>query len=420
MDSNFEQLIRSKSPEETLFLHFGSQFGRMIELKDGTLLNILHTQEKRLSSDGGVTWTEPEPLLDAEGNRVGAGNPGPFRLKSGGIGMVYDQSERAQFERSVWFTRSGDEGRAWSRPVRVSEPYNNVVFYQGAVVASSGRIVVPVYGFIGGVDPVYHAVEKQHPQRGRALFGDRWAVVGHHDYESMLCFSWAYTSDDEGETWHRNVGKRAGGGGGEMLVNLDYTAGGHHACEEPVAVETSPGRLLMLLRTPLGRFYQAWSQDDGTTWTMPEPAALASSRAPAALGKVPGTDDLLILWNQASAEEIQRGRQRLRLSSAVSKDGGATWRHRRNVFNSREGDVTCVEPPPIQCYRSAERSPRLPPDDIEATYPTLAFWQDRAIITYGCRERSYMAIDEGTGWVTRQGVYTTVCTALPISWFYAR
>jgi hypothetical protein len=201
-------------------------------------------------------------------------------------------------------------------------------------------------------------------------------------------------------------------------VNLDQSAGGHHSAEEPVAAEVSPDHHLLLLRTPLGRFYQSWSRDDGRTWTAPEPTALASSRAPAALAGIPGTDDLLVVWNQASADEIARGRQRLRLSCAISRDGGATWRHGRNLFNAREGDVTCVEPPPIQCYRSMERSPRLPPDDLEATYPSVAFWRDRAVIVYGCRERSYMAIDEGTRWVTRQGVYTQVCVGLPISWFY--
>lgn len=29
-----------------------------------------------------------------------------------------------------------------------------------------------------------------------------------------------------------------------------------------------------------------------------------------------------------------------------------------------------------------------------------------------------MTIDEGTGWITKQGIYTTVCVGLPISWFY--
>ena len=101
----------------------------------------------------------------------------------------------------------------------------------------------------------------------------------------------------------------------------------------------------MILRTPLGRFYQSWSADDGTSWSRPEPTALASALAPAALGRIPDSDDLLIIWNQASPDEIQRGMQRHRLSSAVSKDGGATWRHTGNVFSIflREGDRAKTE-----------------------------------------------------------------------------
>ena len=127
----------------------------------------------------------------------------------------------------------------------------------------------------------------------------------------------------------------------------------------------------MILRTPLGRFYQSWSADNGTSWSRPEPTALASALAPAALGQIPGSDDLLIIWNQASADEIQRGMQRHRLSSAVSKDGGATWRHTGNVFSIflNDGDTDKVELSPIQPYRALEHAPRLPPNDLEGTIP---------------------------------------------------
>ena len=106
------------------------------------------------------------------------------------------------------------------------------------------------------------------------------------------------------------------------LLTLDTSAGGHYSCEEPSIAEVSPGNLLLFHRTPVGRLFQSWSSDNGTTWSLPEPTALASSRAPAALMRIPGTDDLLTIWNQASADEIERGLQRHRLTSAISKDGG--------------------------------------------------------------------------------------------------
>ena len=207
-------------------------------------------------------------------------------------------------------------------------------------------------------------------------------------------------------------------------MTLDYSAGGHYRCNEPVVAEVSPDHLLMILRTPLGRFYQSWSADDGTSWSRPEPTTLASALAPAALGKIPGSDDLLIIWNQASADEIQRGMQRHRLSSAVSKDGGATWRHTGNVFSIflNDGDTDKVELSPIKPYRALEHAPRLPPNDLEGTYPFLSFWKDTAIISFMCRERAFYIIDPEKGEDEfpggERGITTSVCVGLPIPWFY--
>ncbi|MDP6108372.1 MAG: biotin/lipoyl-containing protein, partial [Candidatus Brocadiia bacterium] len=50
--------------------------------------------------------------------------------------------------------------------------------------------------------------------------------------------------------------------------------------EEAPVTEAAPGRLLMMMRTGMGRLYQAWSHDDGETWTRPLPTSLASSTAP--------------------------------------------------------------------------------------------------------------------------------------------
>ena len=182
----------------------------------------------------------------------------------------------------------------------------------------------------------------------------------------------------------------------------------------------------MVLRTPLGRFYQSWSDDNGATWSLPEPSSLASALAPGAIGKIPGTDDLLIVWNQCSPDETQRGMQRHRLSTAVSRDGGATWSHGRNVFSifHQEGDRTYVEPPPPGSYRALLDGPRLPLNDMEGTYPFLEFWKDTAIIRFSTTKRDYYIVDEAgkTGYDARAeervGLKADVCLGLPLAWFY--
>ena len=330
MDPDFVDQVRSYVPEEVLFLHAGRNLGAMIELKDGTLLSV-SPAGRSISADGGVTWTEQEPVYDVKGRKLDGWLGHLLRLKSGGIGGFAGDSDpfggesdpTKRYGMSPWFSRSDDEGKTWSGPVRVSEPYNSANMHGAAALTSTGRIVVSVMDFIG---------QHLRTESSRAPFRDQLALVGHHGHESGMCYCWTYYSDDEGETWRPNEAKGVHATGGELFVTLDYSAGGHYSCEEPDVAEVSPEHLLMIHRTPLGRLFQSWSSDDGATWSQPEPTTLASSRAPAALKRIPGTDDLLIIWNQSSADEIERGTQRHRLSSAISKDGGETWQRGRNVF----------------------------------------------------------------------------------------
>jgi hypothetical protein len=422
IDPRFVSLARARVPEENLFLHFGKTLGSMIEMKDGNLLSVSFAG-RCISSDGGESWSEPEALRHVGGQKVRGGLKYLIRLKSGGLGAFFDDGDqRERYGIGAWFGRSDDEGKTWSQPLRVSEPYSNTSMYD-AIVTSSGRIVVPVYKLIG----------KEAREKGRAFYRDTLVRVGHHSYELFFTYCWTYYSDDEGKTWHPNKGKGVWGTGGELFVTLDHAAGGHFRCNEPVMAEVSPGHLLMFFRTPLGRLYQSWSTDDGTSWSSPEPTALASSLAPAALDRIPGTDDLLVVWNQHSADEITRGLQRLRLSSAISQDGGVTWGHRKNVFAQVKGDRAYIEPPPIQAYRAMEFGPKVPPNDIIATYPLVGFWKDRVIIRYRCEELSrlnweaYNRAFEATQAVAAgaavdvpplPGVSTQATLGLPTSWFY--
>jgi hypothetical protein len=421
IDPRFVSLVRARIPKESLFLHLGSHLGSMVEMKDGNLLSV-SSSGRSTSSDGGETWTQPQALRHVGGQKVQGGPQQLLRLKSGALGgffAPYDEKKRHGLV--TQFGRSDDEGKTWSEPLSVGEPYSNTVMHD-ATVTSSGRIVVPVYTLIG----------KLAREKGRAFYRDTRVRVGHHSYELFFTYCWVCYSDDEGQTWHTNKNQGVWARGGELFVTLDHGGGGHYRCNEPVTAEVSPGHLLMFMRTPLGRLYQSWSRDDGTSWSAPEPTALASSLAPASLDRIPGTDDLLAIWNQHSADEIARGRQRFRLSSAISQDGGVTWKHRKNVFAQVQGDRTYIEPPPIRAHRAMEFAPKLPPDDLIGTYPWVDFWKDRAIVHYRCEELSRLnwaafnrAYDnwakEGGGSLDAQplpGVSTTATVGLPISWFY--
>lgn len=122
--------------------------------------------------------------------------------------------------------------------------------------------------------------------------------------------------------------------------------------DEPCMVELSRGDLMMFFRTTLGRIYTLrsgpvdsairggpWNPDEripvkapsGVYWGNPQPTPLAAAYTPCRVRRIPSTGDLLIVWNQVSANEIRGSHSRCRMSSAVSKDDGQTWQHFRTI-----------------------------------------------------------------------------------------
>ena len=85
----------------------------------------------------------------------------------------------------------------------------------------------------------------------------------------------------------------------------------------------------------VGRLVCSYIRDGGLTWSAVRPTELAASYSPPAVTTVPGTGDLICVWNQVSREEIRRGYRRGyrrgRLSAAVSRDSGATWQEFRTI-----------------------------------------------------------------------------------------
>ncbi len=395
-------------PPETLFrYHFPSE-GSFAELRDGRLLHMAPGVNKfAISDDGGRNWAEHGPFCHVDGQTNRGFAPSVVRLQSGGLGLMFSDFADGEWWARLVFMRSDDEGETWTEPVQISEPHlTPAVLHDAAIVTSSGRIILPVYAAAGGRDFV---PDKESVGTSVALHGDDWDLVGSHGYEPSPELSWVYYSDDEGKTWQRNAN-------GQMLVTLDYSGEGHWTCSEPVAVEYAPGHLLMLFRTELGRLFQAWSSDDGTNWTSPRPTRLSSDQAPASLKRVPGTDDLIVVWNQASADEMVRGVQRHRMSAAISKDGGATWKRHLNLVCIDEDDVSYVEPAPVQYYRARRWSPRMPRNMNMTIYPASTFHRDRFIFTYAETNRR---IHKGPGQYEsrRRGPWLM---AVPTSFFYSK
>ncbi len=121
---------------------------------------------------------------------------------------------------------------------------------------------------------------------------------------------------------------------------------------------------------------------------------LPASGTPTSMRRVPHSDDILLLWNQVSSEERKWGFGRHRLTTAVSSDGGRTWRHRRNLESLN--DRTYI--PPKEAGPGGNPAGRVTSKDAVilklkelglsetgirvAEYSSLLFVGDKAVITY--------------------------------------
>ena len=409
--------------EEALAIHETDHFrwSSSVELDDGRLLNVASSSFST-SDDGGVTWSDPFGLKSTGGETVGGG--GLVRLSGNGVGLVDFRREGGP---TLVFWRSDDRGETWEGPVPIAPAGSRThALHDTLLRTSSGRIILPVYTMFGIADDAYvrgdsptglHGVMPAKPGK---LVNGHWVQVSGHYFDPRYSGSAVYYSDDDGRTWQRNAD-------GELIILLDWNAT-YSYTNEPTVTEVEPGKLLMLLRTGLGRLFQSWSHDDGENWTRPQPTSLAASTTPAQVRTLPN-GHLLAVWNQQSEEEIRSSFTRTRLSAAISRNGGGIWEFFQNVESIHE--ETRVEPGPIGRVGPEEYSfaPGTAAPQREARYVTptesLGQWDypavyvmnDRVIVSHSYRRydqhatRAELVVNAGAG-------YTSKMKVLPLSWFY--
>ena len=307
---------------ETKFFHSST----FVQLEGG---RILHTDGKvfTTSDDGGITWSQPFTRKDVQGNPVvGSVEPSLVKLSGRGIGLAARMSDPKagdpyEVRRSTHmvFWRSEDGGETWQPPVRITPVGVTSASYQDVLLrTSSGRLVLPVFHYFGQLTG-----PRDLPLPGNGvLMNGQWVPAGDHSYDPRFSAVYVCYSDDDGRTWKRNRD-------GELMILNEWNANFNPVNESSVA-EVAPGRLLMVMRNGMGRLFQAWSTDNGETWTRPQPTALASSNAPAQIRKLPN-GHLLMVWNQESEEEIKRGFVRLR----VICSGQPQWGQHLGILSER-------------------------------------------------------------------------------------
>jgi len=245
----------------------------------------------KISADRGRTWGERFTL---QGNRWhrNVKHPNLVRLPSGEILFFFTGWESAE-QRNIFMKRSTDEMESWSEIAQVSEPGWYCTNHDRAMRLSSGRVLLPAHGILGGG-----------PYQGG---------------KSKLC-SWVWYSDDDFATWKKGA---------------EVTAPGRGA-HEPTIVELRDGRLLCFLRTTTGRLHRSFSDDQGETWSEPVATDFTAPDSEALVTRIPTTEDLLLIWNNV---ESQSNWPRTPLTAAISEDEGKTWGRVRDIDGRSECDA---------------------------------------------------------------------------------
>jgi len=372
--------VPTTRPDLALAIHEQNFFHSvsMVERADGSLL--LCAGDFCTSNDRGLTWSKMFTCTDAKGDTVAGQNM--VRLEGDGVGVMGQKPlDYGRYE--VIFWRSEDGGKTWAAPVPVSPPGFPAHMLQDVVCrTTSGRLIAPLYFGIG--QGAWRAEDAPFPG---ALYKGHFISTDAHYFDPHFGVCYIMYSDDDGLTWHKNKD-------GEIHIALEYGSI-YGATFEPTVAEVEPGKLIMIMRTGLGRLYQAWSQDNGETWSRAQPTSLAADHSPAQIRRLPATGHLFIVWNQLSQEELYRGLNRTRISCAVSRNGGGVWEFFQNVHScleptrvaagpirsSRPGEIHALAGLPAANLEGGCVEP-LPDNYWQGSYPSVLTLDDRVLISH--------------------------------------
>jgi hypothetical protein len=231
----------------------------------------------RWSHDEGDTWSEPFLVRECDGI-PNVMEPSCVRLPIGRVLMSYMQRDTYVTGGDAFagmypkIAHSDDDCSTWSEPTGITgEDARFFTTNDRLLRLSTGRIILPVL-----IAP---------------------------DMNRMC----VWLSDDDGTSWRRGRG--------------DARAADNARCGYPVAVELADGAVAMFMKPTTKCIQIACSTDGGDSWTLVNPSGPEPCPATYIVGRIPNSADLLLIWNNHT--------QRTNLTSAISRDHGATWSNYR-------------------------------------------------------------------------------------------
>lgn len=253
------------------------------------------------SDDQGRTWSPPVTVVENTGGD-NVMSVSLLRLASGKLAMFYCV-KNSWIDCRPHMRVSTDDGVTWTEPKLILQAPGYFVMNNDRVIQTSkGRIIVPL---------AFHRSKGTDPETNKS-------------WDSRAITMWIH-SDNEGETWEEAsswwaMPVRSGSG-----------------LQEPGVVELADGSLISWSRTSQGGQYGFTSTDRGHTWTPPAATELLSPNGPASIKRLPGSADLLALFNDHSGRFPFPKGKRNPFVAAISSDGGKTWPVRKLVESDPEG-----------------------------------------------------------------------------------
>lgn len=254
------------------------------------------------SDDEGRTWSREPQVVVENGAAANVMSVSLLRLHSGRLALFYLVKNSLLDCRPV-LRISTDEAVTWSEPRPVGEAPGYFVLNNDRVIQlKTARLVAPL-GF--------HRARASDPKHYRSL--DPRALA-------LWCLS-----DDEGTTWQ------------EAEDWWALPARTRTGLQEPGVVELADGRVFSWMRTDQGAQFGCYSADGGKSWPLPEKTALVSPVSPASIKRLPGSADLLAVFNDHSGRFAFPKDKRSPLVAALSSDGGKTWPRRKLIESDPDG-----------------------------------------------------------------------------------
>jgi sialidase-1 len=282
-----------------------NKMGPFVRLNDGSILTV-DTTTTFISKDEGKTWTQYPVFKEPEKFSISK-ERALIRMRSGVIILAFiNMEEVGKFEwqadimdfpaekaiAPTYAIRSLDNGKTWQDLQKLHDDWTGAI--RDIIQTRDGNVV-------------FTSMMMRHKP-------GRHSVV-------------TYTSKDDGKRWLRsNV--------------IDLGGIGHHGgVTESTIEQLRDGRLWMLMRTNWGKFWEAYSGDEGLTWKNFKPTSIDASAAPAILKRLQ-SGRLMLVWNRVYAEgkneypekggdgqwsEVPASWNREDLSIMFSNDDGKSW-----------------------------------------------------------------------------------------------